>query len=416
MFYPLTFFIGLRYTRAKRRNHFISFMSFSSMIGIALGVMVLITVLAVMSGFDQEIRTRIFSMARQVTVGSYAGNLNDWQSVEKKLNQMPGVVASAPFVMSQGLLTNQGVVRPVAVYGITPDAEKKVTILESKMVQGKLSALTPGSFNVVIGQKLADQLGLSIGDKINLITPSASITPMGIMPTFRRLTVVGIFQIGNGFDFDSSVAYLNLQDAQALFRLGNGVSGIQLKVKDLYSAPAMAKTISLALHNDYLVGDWTDDFGAFFAAIKMEKSMIFLMLLLIIAVAAFNLVSSLVMVVNDKRADIAILRTLGATPRTILGIFIVQGSVIGLIGTLFGLIGGLLLASHVTEIVNGIQNIFHVQLIAKGVYYVDYLPSKIEWADVIKTCGAALVMSLLATLYPAWDASRTEPAKALRYE
>jgi lipoprotein-releasing system permease protein len=416
MFYPLELFIGLRYTRAKRRNHFISFMSFSSMIGIALGVMVLITVLSVMSGFDEEIRTRIFSMARQITVSNLTGNLSNWQSLEKKVNQYPGVIASAPFVMSQGLLTNQGMVRPVAIYGINPDAEKKLSVLDSKMVQGNLNALTPGAFGVVIGQKLADQLGLSIGDKINLVTPTASITPMGIMPTFRRLTVVGIFEIGNGFDFDSSVAYLNLQDAQALFRLGSSVSGIQLKVQDLYAAPAMARNLSHALHDDYMIGDWTQDFGAFFSAIKMEKSMIFLMLLLIIAVAAFNLVSSLVMVVNDKRADIAILRTLGATPRSILSIFIVQGSVIGLVGTLIGLISGLLLATHVTQIVNGIQDLFHVQLIAKGVYYVDYLPSKVEWPDVIKTCGAALIMSLLATLYPAWDASRTEPAKALRYE
>ncbi len=416
MFYPLELFIGLRYTRAKRRSNFISFMSFSSMIGIALGVMVLITVLSVMNGYDYEIRHRIFGMARQITISSYAGNLNGWQPLEKNVDQMPEVVSSAPFVQNQGLLTNQGLVRPVAVFGINPAQEKNLSILSSKFVTGKLDNLMPGSFGIVIGQKLADQLGVSIGDKINLVTPTATITPAGIMPRFKRFTVVGVFKIGNGFDFDSSLAYINLQDAQALFQMGNAISGLQLKINDLYQAPAISKKISHALHDDYLVGNWTQDFGAFFSAIKMEKSMMFLMLLLIIAVAAFNLVSSLVMVVNDKRSDIAILRTLGATPRSILKIFIIQGSIIGCIGTALGLLGGILLATHVTQAVNLIQNLFHVQLFASDVYYVDYLPSRLNGMDVLKVCGAALIMSLIATLYPAWDASRTQPAQALRYE
>lgn len=416
MFRPVSLFIGLRYTRAKRRNHFISFMSFSSMIGIALGVAVLITVLSVMNGFDEEIHHRIFGMARQITVSSYNGNMNAWQTVDKELLSQPGVVATAPFVGNQGLLTNNGVVRPVLVYGIDPAKEAKVSILADKMVAGQLTALKAGGFGIVIGQKLADSLGVGLGDYLNLVTPTATVTPAGVMPRFKRFKVVGLFTIGNGFDFDTSLAYLNMQDAQTLFQMGRAISGIRIKTPDLYAAPALAKKISHTLSDNYLVSDWTQDFGAFFGAIKMEKTMMFLMLLLIVAVAAFNLVSSLVMVVNDKRADIAILRTFGATPRMILRIFIVQGATIGLIGTLLGLLGGLYLATHATAIVSAIQSLFHVQLIASDVYYVDYLPSKLDWRDVTKICVAAFGMTLLATLYPAWTASRTEPAQALRYE
>lgn len=416
MFHPIEFFIGLRYTRAKRRNHFVSFMSFSSMIGIALGVMVLITVLSVMNGFDYEIRHRVLGMAKQITLSNYSGNLAAWQSVQQQVRVMPDVLASAPFIVNQGLLTNQGVVRPVAVFGINPADEPAISILPQKMIAGSLNPLIPSTFNIVLGQKLANQLGVDVGDKINLVTTTPSITPIDIMPRFKRFTVVGIFKIGNGFEYDTSVAYINLHDAQILFQMGESVSGLQLKIANTYQAPALAKKISAALHDHYLLSNWTEDFGAFFSAIKMEKSMMFLMLLLIIAVAAFNLVSSLVMVVNDKRSDIAILRTLGATPRTILTIFIVQGSVIGLVGTLLGLVSGIILASHVTGLVDWIQHVFHVQLIASDVYYVDYLPSRIEWPDVAKITFAALGMSLLATLYPAWDASRTQPAQALRYE
>lgn len=416
MFHPIEFFIGLRYTRAKRRNHFVSFMSFSSMIGIALGVMVLITVLSVMNGFDYEIRHRVLGMAKQITISSYAGNLSDWQTVQQQVRTTPDILASAPFVESQGLLSGQGIVRPVAIFGIDPKEESTLSILPQKMIAGSLDRLIPGQFTIVLGQKLASQLGLTVGDKINLVTTTPTVTPLDIMPRFKRFTVVGIFKIGNGFEYDSSVAYINLHDAQVLFQMGTGVSGLQLKIANSYQAPDLAKKIMAQLHYHYVVGDWTEEFGAFFSAIKMEKSMMFLMLLLIIAVAAFNLVSSLVMVVNDKRSDIAILRTLGATPRTILTIFIVQGSVIGLVGTLLGLIFGVILASHVTDLVDWIQHAFHVQLIATDVYYVDYLPSRIEWPDVAKITFAALAMSLLATLYPAWDASRTQPAQALRYE
>jgi lipoprotein-releasing system permease protein len=416
VFHPIELFIGLRYTRAKRRNHFISFMSFSSMIGIALGVMVLITVLSVMNGYDYEIRHRILGMARQITISSYAGNLTQWQQLQQRVEKNPDVVANAPFVMNQGLLTNQGSAQPVVVFGIEPKKEQAISVLPSKIVSGDLNQLTPGSFSIVLGQKLADKLGLSVGDKVNLVTTAPTVTPLEVTPRFKRFTVVGIFKIGNGFDYDSSIAYLNLHDAQILFQMGDTISGLQLKVQDAYEAPLLGKKIAHQLNDNYLVNDWTQDFGAFFAAIKMEKSMMFLMLLLIIAVAAFNLVSSLVMVVNDKRSDIAILRTLGATPRSILAIFIVQGSVIGFIGTFIGLVLGVLLASHVTAVVDTIQHVFHVQLITSDVYYVDYLPSRIDWFDVIKICAIALGMSLLATLYPAWDASRTQPAEALRYE
>ena len=418
MFRPLEFFIGLRYTRAKKPNHFVSFMSFSSMIGIALGVMVLITVLSVMNGFDYEIRNRIMGMARQITISNYNGNLTApvWKSINKEMQSFPDIIASAPFIMNEGLLTSRGVVRPVEVLGIDPPQERKLSILSQKMIAGHLEDLHSGNFGIVLGKKLADQLGVGIGDKVNLITTTPTITPLEILPRFKYFTVVGIFKIGNGFDFDASLAYLNWHDAQALFQMGTSISGLQLKTRNLYDAPSIAQKISTKLNDHYLVSDWTQDFGAFFSAIKMEKSMMFLMLLLIIAVAAFNLVSSLVMVVNDKRADIAILRTFGVNPSVILRIFIVQGAIIGIFGTLLGVVSGLFLASHVTGLVDWIQHVFHVQLIASDVYYVDYLPSRIESDDVIKITVASLIMSLAATLYPAWTAAKTQPAQALRYE
>ncbi len=416
MRFPFAFFVGLRYTRAKRRNHFISFMSFTSMAGIALGVMVLITVLSVMNGFDDEVKNRIFGMARQITISNFVGNLTQWPSIQRALKNNPEVLESAPFILQQGLLTNRGQVSPVAIFGVDPKQEAKVSILTQKIVEGNFNRLTPGSFGVALGQKLADNLGLSLGDKVNVVTPTVNFTPAGLMPRFKRFTIVAIFKVGNGFDFDSSLAYINLHDAQVFFQMDDSVSGVRLKIKNLYNAPALSAQISHELGDNYLISNWTREFGPFFSAIKMEKSMMFLVLLLIIAIAAFNLVSSLVMVVNDKRADIAILRTLGASRKTILRIFIIQGSLIGFSGTLIGVVGGIILAHNVTGVVNFIQDVFHVQLISQGVYYLDFLPSKIDWFDVLKICIAALGMSFLATIYPAWNASRTEPAAALRYE
>ncbi len=416
MFKPVPLYIGLRYTRAKKRNHFYSFISLTSMIGIALGVAVLITVLSVMNGFDEQIRDRVFVMAQQVTVRTFNGNLTNWNSLADQLSQYPGVTGVVPFIAGQGLLTSDGQNSPVIVQGILPDKESAVSDLSNKIVQGSLNNLQANHYGIVIGQKLAASLGLMIGDKVTLLIPSATVTPLGVFPQMRRFTVVGIFKVGNGFGFDSELSFIHLNDAQRLFKMNSGVTGLQLKLQNLYAAPQVTQGLMQQLPAGYQVSDWTQDYGAFFQAVKLEKTMMFFILILIIAIAAFNLVSTLVMVVNDKRSDIAILRTLGATPNTILATFMVQGMVVGIVGTILGLIGGVFLALHATEIVNAIQNIFHVQLLTSDVYFVNYLPSQLQSIDVIKICGIALGLSLIATIYPAWTAARTQPAEALRYE
>ena len=416
MFRPVSLFIGLRYTRAKRRNHFISFISLVSMLGIALGVAVLITVLSVMNGFDYQIRHRIFGMARQVTVSSLANTLQNWQSLEKKVANYSGVVAVSPFVGGQGMLNNAGLTQAVYVYGIQPQRESTVSELARKMVSGSLRNLKPSNFGIVLGQQLAQNLGVIVGNKIRLLIPAVAITPVGMIPRFKTFTVVGIFHVGSGFYFDSRLAFINLHDAQVLYQLGDKITGLQLKIKDVLAAPQFSQRLNTHLKNKYFISDWTSQFGALFKAIAMEKTMMFLILLLIIAVAAFNLVSGLVMVVADKRADIAIMRTLGATPRMIMATFMVQGSVVGIVGTLLGLGGGVLLALNATAIVNFIQQLFHVRFLSERIYFINFLPSRIDWSDVWHICIIALVMSLIATLYPAWRAAKTQPAEALRYE
>ncbi|MFN7097183.1 MAG: lipoprotein-releasing ABC transporter permease subunit [Gammaproteobacteria bacterium] len=416
MFKPLSLFIGLRYTRAKRRNHFISFISMSSMLGIALGVMVLITVLSVMNGFDDQIKNRVFSMAPQLTISSLTGALPDWQATNAQVAHFPGVTNTAPYVYGQGMLTSFGQVHPAIVFGVDPVKEGNISDINKIMSAGSMNALKPGSFGIVLGQALAANLSADIGDKVTLITPEVATTPMGIIPRYKRFTVVGIFNPGSGFGYDTTLAYINLKDAQALFKMGTQVSGLRLKLKDLYQASAMQDQLAKILPPDTVMMNWTEQYGQFFSAIQLEKTMMFLILLLIIAVAVFNLVSSLVMVINDKQADIAILRTLGATPKVVMSIFIIQGSIIGFIGMLLGLTGGIILSLHVTEIVQWIQAVFHVQFLSSSVNYVDFLPSKIQASDVIKVCIMAFLMSLVATLYPAWRASKVEPVEALRYE
>ncbi len=416
MFRPLALYIGLRYTRAKRRNHFISFISLASMLGIALGVAVLITVLSVMNGFDYEIQNRLFNLANQVTVSRLDGRITDWPELAKKIESHPQIVATAPLVASQGMLTNAGSTAPTLITGILPDREGSVSQMPHYVTQGSFASLTPKSFNIIVGEGIAENLGLAIGDKVILLTPQANASPLGILPRYKQFTVSGIFHVDGNAAMDNGLAFVNLHDSQLLYQLGNAVTAIRVKVNDLYAAPKVANSLQDALSGDYTVSNWTQEYGTFFKAIRMEKTMIFLILLLIIAVAAFNLVSTLVMVVNDKRADIAILRTFGATPSTILATFIVQGCVVGVVGTLLGLIGGVLLAYNVTSVVNFIQQVFHVQFISSSVYFVDYLPSRPEWTDIWQICAIALGLSLLATLYPAWQASRTQPAEALRYE
>lgn len=414
MFKPLSLFIGLRYTRAKKKNHFVSFISLSSMLGIGMGVMVLITVLSVMNGFDAEIHKRFFGMAPEITVTGVDGKIAHWPELANQLRRFPGVKAVSPYVGGQGLLTHDGQVLPVALTGILPEQERHVTNLQKKMLLGSMSGLN--HFGIILGRGIAENLGVMLGDQVTVMIPQATVTPAGMVPRFKRFTVRGIFSAGSGFNFDTKLAFISLTDAQKLLQLGDSVSGLKMKITDIYQAPAMSDKLLTQLGSSYQVGNWTDSFGAFFQAVKMEKTMMFLILLLIIAVAAFNLVSSLVMVVNDKQAEIAILRTIGATPAMILRIFIIQGMMVGSVGTLLGVVGGVVLASNATTIVNTLQSFFGVHILSSNIYFVDFLPSKILMSDLWQVCVMALLMSFIATIYPAWRASKTIIAEALHYE
>ena len=416
MFRPAAIFIGLRYTRAKRRNHFISFISLMSMLGIAIGIIVLITVLSVMNGFDNEIRKRVFSMVPPITVGSTMNALANWQDVETDLKKLPVVTGTAPYINGQVMMTNAGLVQGAMLTGIAPSEQNQVSHLAEKMVEGKLTDLEQGRFNIVLGEELANRLNAYVGDKVTVMVPEATLTPAGVIPRFKRFTVSGIFRAGSGFGFDMGLAFIHLADAQKLFQLGTAVTAVYVNVNDVYAVSRISEQIAAQLGPSARVMNWTQQFGEYFHAISLEKTMMFFILLLIIAVAVFNLVCTLVMVVNEKEPDIAILRTFGATPGMIMSIFVVQGAIIGVVGTILGVIGGVALAYNVTTVVNWIEHVFHVQFLSSSVYFVNYLPSSIEWSDVWRIGLCALILSLLATLYPAWRASRTEPVEALRYE
>lgn len=416
MFDSLAFYIGSRYTRAKKRNGFISFISLASMLGIALGVMVLITALSIMNGFNYEIKSRFFALMPEVTAMTASNIKNNWHDTAKHIETVPGVSGVAPFVTGKGIIMQNGQTFGVQVMGIEPNVEPQVSKLPSQMVAGRLSDLVDGNYNIIIGQELANSLGVIVGDKITLFTPQTSVTLAGVFPRYRRFTVSGIFHASDAFGFDMAYAFVHMADAARVYPPGKGTSGFHIKTHDMYQVGQIGDAVQQLLPGDYTVTDWTQTNGAFFQALFMEKTILYVVLLLIIAVAAFNLVATLVMVVNDKRADIAILRTLGATPGTILRTFIVQGLIVGVLGTVIGLVAGLLLAYYATAIVNWYQHAFHVQLLHASVVFVDFLPSKIEAADVISVAIIAMLLSLLAALYPAWLAFKTQPAEALRYE
>jgi lipoprotein-releasing system permease protein len=416
MFKPLFIYIAWRYIRAKKRNRFLSFISMASMLGIALGVCVLITVLSVMNGFDQQIRERIFSMAPHVIITGESGTLDHWQKLPPKLKSFSMIRGAAPFVSGQAMLVKGTFVHPVILKGILPKEENHVSEVGRQMVQGALDELVPKRFGIVLGQQLAWSINANVGDSINLVTPKAVMSPMGLLPRFKRFTVIGIFRSGTGFGFDENYAYIHLKDAQQLYILNDQVSGLQLKLANLFAARQISWQLSKSLGFSYQVSNWTEQYGGFYRAVQMEKTIMFFILLLLIAIAAFNLVASLVMLVNEKQSDIAILRTIGSTPQLITKIFIMQGCMIGIIGTFFGILCGVLLSLHVTALANWIQQTFHVQLLTSDVYFVNYLPSKLQINDVIKVMIVALSMSLLSTIYPAWKAARIKPAEALRYE
>ena len=415
MFRPLALFIGLRYTRAKRRNYFISFISGMSMMGMALGVMILIIVMSVMNGFNQQLQTRILGMVSQATISRINGSISNWPVMISQLEETPGVKAVAPLSQSQGLATANGVTQGIMLNGIEPLYERNVSIIDQHIIIGSLESLRPQSFHIVIGDLLAQKLGVNLGDKITILLPNATVSPLGAFPRLRQFTVTGIFSVGA--HLDQTMVYIDIQDAGAFLRLPTGnVQSIRLKVSDLFQAPQIAWRAASKLQGEYYVDNWTQSYGQLFSAIHMEKVMVGLLLSFLIAIAAFNIISTLIMVVTDKQGNIAILRTFGASTGVIMGIFIVQGTVVGCIGTFIGAILGIVGALNISSIIVFIQNLLHIQFLNSHVYFINFLPSQLQWYDVFTICTSSLVLSFLATLYPAWRASRMQPAEVLRYE
>ena len=412
---PYELLLGLRYTRAKRRNGFISFISLSSMIGIALGVTALITVLSIMNGFQQELRDRILGMTAHLTLTENNERLQDWQTLYTSVKLNPDVLGAAPNIMEQGMLTRGEKVKGVAVRGVLPEFENQVADIDSKMLSGQLADLKPKAYSMILGSELASSLGVSVGDKITLIAPQGSFSPVGIVPRIKRFTVVGIFNAGM-HEYDSALAIIHIEDAQKVFKYKDSVGALQLKIEDLFDVFRVRSDLSSQLSQPLYVRDWTQQHANFFKAIDMEKRMMFIVLALIIMVAAFNIVSTMVMVVTDKQGDIAVLRTLGATPLAIQTIFMIQGLVIGLTGALLGLLGGVTLAWNIDVIIPFIENLLGFKFFPADVYYISSIPSKLVWEDVWYVTILAFFLTLLATLYPAWKASKVQPAEALRYE
>lgn len=415
MFRPLSVYIGTRYTRARRRTLFVSFISLTSIAGLALGVLVMILVLSVMNGFDREMRQRVLGMVPHTSVHS-AVPIDDWQALARRIQAYPQVEAVAPFIQAQGLLAHERHVQKVLINAVDPILEPKVSVIQGFFQQGGLEALQPGEFGLLLGDRAAQQLGVKLGDRVTFVSPDVVVTPAGMFPRMKRFVVQGIFHVGAG-EIDSFVAVAHIQDLARLQRWQpHEVQGLRLRLQDLFEAPRLSLELGQLLGRDFYLRDWTRSHGNLYQAIHMEKTMIGLLLLLIVAVAAFNIISTLVMVVNDKRGDIAILRTLGATPGQIMAIFMVQGTVIGVVGTLIGAVLGIAAALNVSDAIAGLERLLNHRFLSADVYFIDYLPSQLMVEDVVLVCGAALLLSFLATLYPAWRASRTQPAQVLRYE
>ena len=412
---PYELFVGLRYTRAKRRNQFVSFISLISIAGITLGMTALITVLSVMNGFQREVRARILSVASHIQITGENDRLADWAAVERQSRANPAVVAAAPFVQAQGLLSYSGQVRGAIVRGVVPEQEDTVADIGRNMKLGKFSDLRAGGFGIALGAELARALRVMTGDKVVLISPQGQVTPAGVVPRLKQFTVVGVFEVGH-YEFDSGLAVIHLADAQKLYQLDDAVTGVRLKLADMMAAPRVAQELARTLDTAAYISDWTRQHANYFRAIQIEKRMMFIILTLIVAVAAFNIVSTLVMVVTDKQSDIAILRTLGASPRSVMAIFIIQGTVIGVVGTLLGLIGGVSLALNIDAVVKFVEHLFAIQILSREVYYISDFPSDLQWADVATIAATSFVLTLAATLYPSLRAARVKPAEALRYE
>ena len=409
------FFIGLRYTRARQRTRFISFISIISVVGMALGMMVLITVLSVMNGFQREIRTRILGVASHVQVSGANNTLANWEAVAEQASRHPQVVATAPYINAQGLLTYGSAVRGAFIRGILPQREEQVADFDKHMKSGRLAALRPGEFGIILGAQLARALTVAPGEKVVLVAPQGQVTPAGILPRLKQFTVVGIFNVDH-YEYDSGLALIHIEDAQKLFRFDGTVSGVRLKLKDLFQSTAVARDLTRMIPAEVYISDWTQQHANLLRAIQIEKRMMFLIIFLIIAVAAFNIVSSLVMAVKDKQSDIAILRTLGASPASITRIFMIQGTMIGVLGTALGVAGGVVLALNVDSVVLVIENAFGFKFFSKDVYLISDLPSELQTPDVVITAVASFLLSFLATIYPSYRAAKVNPAEALRYE
>ncbi len=385
------------------------------MLGIALGVAALITVLSVMNGFQKELRSRILGVASHVQISGVDNTIAGWQKVAADAKLQKNVVAAAPFVMAQAMLALDGNVGGAIIRGVEPELENQVADIGQHMKNGKLTDLKAGEFGIVLGSELARSLRAFPGDKVALISPQGQVTPAGIIPRLKQFKVVGIFEVGM-YEYDNGLALIHLADAQRLYRMEDKVSGVRLKLDDLFEAPKVARELTTMISADAYISDWTRSHANFFRAVQIEKTVMFVILLLIVAVAAFNIVSTLVMVVTDKQSDIAILRTLGAAPKSIMQIFMVQGSLIGIFGTLIGVVAGVLLAKNIDVVVPAIEKAFGVAFLDKSVYYISELPSELLWRDVGLIALVSFVLTLLATIYPSWSASRIKPADALRYE
>ena len=415
MFQPKELFIGLRYIRAKRKSHFVSFIAFISIAGVALGVFALIVVLSVMNGFGNELRDRTLSMNSHATISGYDGYMRDWPAALEKAEEQPEVVAAAPYISKEVMLSNGRRVSGSLIRGVQPEMESKVSLVESKMISGSLLDLKAGEYGIVIGRELANTLNVYEGDRVTVITPQASITAVGVMPRLRRFRVVGVFEIGM-HQYDAAMAYMHLEDAAKLFSFKDKVNGIRLKLTDLYEAPRITRDIEKNFGEDYWVRDWSKQHKNFFRALKTEKTVMFIILLMMVSVAALNIVSTLMMTVTDKESDIAILRALGMRPSSIMTIFIIQGAFIGLFGTLIGVATGVPVAQNVFEIVSWLEQIFNTDFLPSDVYYISDITADVKVSEVLTYALSAFSVTILATIYPAWRASRTLPAEALRYE
>ena len=416
MFQPKELYIGLRYTRAKRKTHFVSFIAFISIAGVSLGVFALIVVLSVMNGFGNELRDRTLSMTSHATITGFDGTMSDWAQNAALAKQNRNVVSAAPYIRKEVMLSNGRRVSGSLVRGVEPEAESTVSTVADKMVSGELTDLRPGEYGIVIGRELASSLGVYEGDKITVITPQASVTAVGVMPRLRRFKVVGVFEVGM-HQFDSAMAYMHIADAARLFQFDQGqVNGIRLKLVDLFEAQQVTRELDKVFGEEYWIRDWTRQHRNFFKALKTEKTVMFIILLMVIAVAALNIVSTLMMTVTDKEADIAILRALGMTPGSIMTIFIIQGTVIGMFGTMIGVAAGVPVALNVFEIVSWLEQLFNTDFLPSDVYYISDITADVRPREVAAYAVSAFVITVLATIYPAWRASRTMPAEALRYE